>query len=127
MERQRVLDEQVMGQNMQVAAAGTSLNHVDLNGASGFTLPAALLAQYPALQGLQWDQLGAPGQGDEGDYSGRSNYDNSSQGEYFEDDEGEYGSGSGGTGGEGAGAGAGLGGGGWGDGHAEWASDFEGR
>ena len=51
----------------------------------GFTLPAALLAQYPALQGLQWDQLsGGP---DEGDISGRSSFDASSGGDYYEEDE----------------------------------------
>lgn len=135
LERRRVMEEQVMGQNMQVATApgtsSSSLNPggVDLNsGAGGFTLPAALLAQYPALQGLQWDQLGAAGQGDDGDYSGRSNYDNSSQGEYFDDDDGGYGSGgTGGGGGGGGGDGNGMGGGGWGEGRADWASDFEGR
>lgn len=53
-------------------------------------LPAALLVQYPALAGLQWDQL-PPGNPEEveGDISGRSSFDASSGGEYF-DDEGEY-------------------------------------
>ena len=64
---------------------------------SGMTLPAALLAQYPALAGIQWDALpGGSGPGgldvDEGeldDYgpSGRSSFDASSGGELdFEDD-----------------------------------------
>jgi hypothetical protein len=50
-------------------------------------LPAALLAQYPALAGIQWDQL-PPGNPDEmeGDISGRSSFDASSGGEYFEDE-----------------------------------------
>jgi hypothetical protein len=52
-------------------------------------LPAALLAQYPALAGLQWDQLPAGPPDDEGDISGRSSFDASSGGEYF-DDEGDY-------------------------------------
>lgn len=53
-------------------------------------LPAALLAQYPALAGIQWDQL-PPGNPDEveGDISGRSSFDASSGGEYF-DDESDY-------------------------------------
>ena len=65
---------------------------------SGMTLPAALLAQYPALAGIQWDALPPtePGQGgldvDDGEFddfgpSGRSSYDASSGGEVeFEDD-----------------------------------------
>ncbi|KAH7401619.1 hypothetical protein BKA66DRAFT_405778 [Pyrenochaeta sp. MPI-SDFR-AT-0127] len=53
-------------------------------------LPAALLAQYPALAGIQWDQL-PPGPPDEveGDISGRSSFDASSGGEYF-DEESDY-------------------------------------
>ncbi|PGH07818.1 hypothetical protein GX51_01528 [Blastomyces parvus] len=58
---------------------------------SGFTLPAALLAQYPALQTLQWDQL-ASQQDDTSDIGGggggRGTYDASSGGEYgFGDDD----------------------------------------
>ena len=62
---------------------------------SGMTLPAALLAQYPALAGIQWDTLPAGGPGldmDDGDFddygpSGRSSFDASSGGELdFEDD-----------------------------------------
>ncbi|ORX92894.1 hypothetical protein BCR34DRAFT_500301 [Clohesyomyces aquaticus] len=57
-----------------------------------YGLPAALLAQYPALAGIQWDQLppGAPEEV-EGDISGRSSFDASSGGELFEDEEGDYG------------------------------------
>ncbi|KAF1960309.1 hypothetical protein CC80DRAFT_404389 [Byssothecium circinans] len=53
-------------------------------------LPASLLAQFPALAGIQWDQL-PPGAPDEveGDISGRSSFDASSGGELF-DDEGDY-------------------------------------
>lgn len=53
-------------------------------------LPAALLAQYPALAGIQWDQL-PPGPPDEveGDFSGRSSFDASSGGEYL-DEESDY-------------------------------------
>ncbi|PYI14182.1 C2H2 type zinc finger domain protein [Aspergillus japonicus CBS 114.51] len=52
-----------------------------------FVLPAALLAQYPALQTLQWDQIPATAD-DPSDIGGRSSFDASSGGEFgFEDDE----------------------------------------
>lgn len=55
--------------------------------ASSFVLPAALLAQYPALQTLQWDQIPASAD-DPSDIGGRSSFDASSGGEFgFEDDE----------------------------------------
>lgn len=94
-----------------------------LNGANnGFEFPAAILAQYPALQAFQWDQLGqaGPSGDDGGELSGRSSFDASSQGEYFDDDEGGYVSGNGG--------GVGFtGAGGWGPEQADWPSDYEGR
>ena len=81
MERQRNMDEQMMGHQMSI---GGLAPQAPMNG-GGFTLPAALLAQYPALQGLQWDQIsGGP---EEGDISGRSSFDASSGGDYFEEDE----------------------------------------
>lgn len=55
-----------------------------------YGLPAALLAQYPALAGIQWDQLPSGPEEVEGDISGRSSFDASSGGELFEDDDGEY-------------------------------------
>ncbi|PSN64041.1 hypothetical protein BS50DRAFT_499860 [Corynespora cassiicola Philippines] len=56
-----------------------------------YGLPAALLAQYPALAGIQWDQLPpGPPEEVEGDISGRSSFDASSGGEQFFDDEGDY-------------------------------------
>ncbi|KAI9375404.1 hypothetical protein BJX61DRAFT_531607 [Aspergillus egyptiacus] len=52
-----------------------------------FILPAALLAQYPALQTLQWDQIPA-GADDLSDVGGRNSFDASSGGEFgFDDDE----------------------------------------
>lgn len=52
-----------------------------------FVLPAALLAQYPALQTLQWDQIPAATE-DPSDVGGRSSFDASSGGEFgFDDDE----------------------------------------
>ena len=83
----------------------------------GFTLPAALLAQYPALQGLQWDQLGAGGPGDDGEISGRSSFDASSGGDFYDDEESGYVSGPGTAYGSAWTAGGGP----------EWASDYEGR
>lgn len=64
---------------------------VDQNGfpmdtSGNYTLPAALLAQYPALATLSWSQ------GDvnvEDDPSGRSSFDASGS-EYYEEDEGGY-------------------------------------
>lgn len=53
-----------------------------------YGLPAALLAQYPALAGIQWDQLPAGGPDEmEGDISGRSSFDASSGGELFEEED----------------------------------------
>ncbi|KAL4975711.1 hypothetical protein BDW66DRAFT_63722 [Aspergillus desertorum] len=52
-----------------------------------FILPAALLAQYPALQTLQWDQL-PTGTDDASDIGGHNSFDASSGGEFgFDDDE----------------------------------------
>ncbi|EAW08042.1 putative C2H2 transcription factor Crz1 [Aspergillus clavatus NRRL 1] len=60
---------------------------LDGSAAGNFILPAALLAQYPALQNLQWDQLAATAD-DPSDIGGRSSFDASSGGEFgFEDDE----------------------------------------
>lgn len=58
-----------------------------LDNGQGFTLPAALLAQYPALQNLQWDQIATTGD-DVSDMSGRNSFDASSGGEFgFDDDD----------------------------------------
>jgi len=54
-------------------------------------LPAAILAQYPALAGLQWDQLPpGPPEEVEGDISGRSSFDASSGGEYYDEEGDNY-------------------------------------
>jgi hypothetical protein len=52
-------------------------------------LPAALLVQYPALAGIQWDQLPA-GPPEDDDVGGRSSFDASSGGEYFDEDGSDY-------------------------------------
>ncbi|KAL8693690.1 MAG: hypothetical protein Q9218_001547 [Villophora microphyllina] len=116
MERQRLYDEQMAANNHQNGGLHP-IPQPMMNG--GFALPAALLAQYPALQGLQWDQLAGPGPGDEGDISGRSSFDASSGAEsgYYEDE--------GLDGGYTSGPGTGFAPHGY-AGH-EWASDYEGR
>ena len=71
---------------------------------SGMTLPAALLAQYPALAGIQWDGLPAGGNGyndmdDDFDYEpgGRNSFEMSSGGEWdLEEEEEGYDAGNGG-------------------------------
>ena len=50
----------------------------------GNFLPEALLAQYPALRGIDWTNVSQGGP-DEDAYSGRSSFDASSGGEYYED------------------------------------------
>ena len=117
------------GNSMHMAMSGGGAPEAQMqppsNGGGGaFALPAALLAQYPALQGIQWDQLaaGGPDDMDGGEMvsvSGRSSYDASSGAEsYFEDEDGVYVSGTG--------TGVGRGQGYAGAGH-DWASDYEGR
>ncbi|KAK4496549.1 hypothetical protein PRZ48_012529 [Zasmidium cellare] len=50
----------------------------------GNFLPEALLAQYPALRGIDWTNV-PQGPPEEDAYSGRSSFDASSGGEYYED------------------------------------------
>ena len=52
----------------------------------GNFLPAALLAQYPALAGIDWSTVPQGPPPDEGDYSGRSSFEASSGGEYYGED-----------------------------------------
>ncbi len=60
---------------------------IDGQQGGNFILPAALLAQYPALQTLQWDQIPA-GNDDASDFGGRTSFDASSGGEFgYDDDE----------------------------------------
>ena len=71
---------------MQPAPAPLMVPNMDGPHTGNFVLPAALLAQYPALQTLQWDQI--PGTADDMSHvGGRSSFDASSGGEFdFEDD-----------------------------------------
>lgn len=58
----------------------------------GNFLPAAILQQYPALAGIDWNSM-PQGPPPEEDYSGRSSFEASSGGEYYEDmSDGEMGS-----------------------------------
>ena len=155
MERQRLWEEQMMGAQAQGMGmpGGNGLSaggQMDLganaagNGAmqnnGGFSWPAALLAQHPALQTIPWDQLGngnghggggggggAGVGGDDGaDLNGTAGFDNGSGGDYFDEDD----EGSGYVSGPGTGfAHAHAQQGGWGAvGEAQdWASDYEGR
>jgi hypothetical protein len=50
----------------------------------GNFLPAALLQQYPALAGIDWNTI-PQGPPPEEDYSGRSSFEASSGGEYYDD------------------------------------------
>ncbi|KAL8812941.1 MAG: hypothetical protein Q9200_000638 [Gallowayella weberi] len=118
LERQRLYDEQ-MAANNHPNGGLHPMPQPMMNG--GFTLPAALLAQYPALQGLQWDQLAGSGAGDE-DVGGRGSYDASSGPESgFYDDDGADG---GYVSGPGSGFATGQV---WHDAGHDWASDYEGR
>ncbi|KAL8798712.1 MAG: hypothetical protein Q9182_006445 [Xanthomendoza sp. 2 TL-2023] len=118
LERQRLYDEQMTANNHPNGGLHPMPQPM-MNG--GFTLPAALLAQYPALQGLQWDQLAASGAGDE-EVSGRGSYDASSGPESgFYDDDGADG---GYVSGPGSGFATGQV---WHDAGHDWASDYEGR
>lgn len=64
-----------------------NVSGMDGQSSGSFVLPAALLAQYPALQTLQWDQITA-GSEDPSDIGGRSSFDASSGGEFgFDDDD----------------------------------------
>ena len=86
MDRQR-LDERMMNQNMQVGGM-TPPAPMNGMGQQQFALPAALLLQYPALQGLQWDQMPQGGPDEEPELSSRSSFDASSGGDFYEEDEG---------------------------------------
>jgi len=86
--RKAWLEEQ---QQAQVAAGlvapqpANAQPHLDMMG-NNFLLPAAILQQYPALAGLDWNSLHQQGPPpDEEVYSGRSSFDASSGGELHED------------------------------------------
>ncbi len=89
--------QQQMSYSLQPAPQPLMIGMDPTTGAGGFALPAALLAQYPALQNIDWSQMQS-GQDDElSDVGiGRHSFDGSSGGEYYDDDVSEgYVSGSG--------------------------------
>jgi transcription factor CRZ1 len=88
--------QQQMQYNLQPAPQPLMIDMDPTTGAGGFALPAALLAQYPALQNIDWSQM--QGGQDDGELSdmGRPSFDGSSGGEYYDDELSEgYVSGSG--------------------------------
>lgn len=86
-ERNRLWNEQRMQQDManmqQPQPLGLDPNGFPMDASGNYTLPAALLAQYPALAGLSWSGDGALD--DE-----RSSFDASGSEYYDEDNEGGY-------------------------------------
>ena len=96
--KQMMEQQQQMSYNLQPVPQPMMVGMDPSTGTGGFALPAALLAQYPALQHIDWSQV--PSTQDDGDLSdvgiGRANFDASSGGEYYDDDVSEgYVSGSG--------------------------------
>ena len=97
--KQMMEQQHHMQYNLQPATQPMMIGMDPATGAGGFALPAALLAQYPALQNIDWSQV--PTTQDDGELSdvgnmGRPSFDGSSGGEYYEDDVSEgYVSGSG--------------------------------
>jgi transcription factor CRZ1 len=80
-----LLDEEAIERQVPVDQAGYPMD------ASGnYTLPAALLAQYPALATLSWGEIPQGDVGIDEEASGRSSFDASGSEYYDEGDEGGY-------------------------------------
>jgi hypothetical protein len=100
-ERQRLWQEQHMqniAQNMQhqpPPPMGVDSNGFPMDASGNYTLPAALLAQYPALATLSWSDLPQGDAAMDDDISGRSSFDASGSEYYDEGDEAGYVSGPG--------------------------------
>ncbi|RFU26713.1 hypothetical protein B7463_g9623, partial [Scytalidium lignicola] len=93
-ERQRLWQEQRMqniAQNMQQPQAmAVDGNGFPMDSSGNYTLPAALLAQYPALATLSWSDLPQGDVNIDDDHSGRSSFDASGSEYYDEDNDGGY-------------------------------------
>lgn len=95
-ERQRLWNEQRMQNmhNMQPQPIAVDANGFPIDASGNYTLPAALLAQYPALAGLSWEDMGKGGGngGFEGEMEddARSSFDASGSEYYDEGDDGRY-------------------------------------
>ncbi|TAQ88882.1 hypothetical protein B7494_g2815 [Chlorociboria aeruginascens] len=90
-ERQRLWQEQRM-QNMHNMQQPQPIpvDGFPMDASGNYTLPAALLAQYPALATLSWSEIPQGDAGLEDDPSGRSSFDASGS-EYYDDgDDGGY-------------------------------------
>jgi hypothetical protein len=88
-ERQRLWQEQRMQHNMQQPIQ-VDANGFPMDASGNYTLPAALLAQYPALANLSWADMPSGDVGLDDDPSGRSSFDASGSEYYDEGDEGGY-------------------------------------
>lgn len=94
-ERQRVWQEQRI-QNMhsmqqpQPQPIPVDANGFPMDASGNYALPAALLAQYPALATLSWSELPQGDVGVDDDPSGRSSFDASGSEYYDEGDDGGY-------------------------------------
>ncbi|KAI9734942.1 MAG: DNA-binding transcription factor [Cirrosporium novae-zelandiae] len=129
LERRRVWEQEMLNASAQQQAALIASQQqqqqqqqipsqpIGIPAAPSFTLPVALLNQYPALRGLQWDAL--PSNDDPSDISGRSSFDAGSTTGDVDFDDGGY------VSGPGAPPGMGLSS-SWGGGDSGW-SDFSGR
>lgn len=96
--KQMMEQQQQMQYNLQPTPQPMMIGMDPTSGSGGFALPAALLAQYPALQNIDWSQMSnAQDDGELSDVGmNRASYDGSSGGEYYDDDINEgYVSGSG--------------------------------
>lgn len=93
-ERSRQWQEQQlqnMTQSMQPPQSiGYDAHGFPIDALGNYTLPAALLAQYPALATINWPELGHAGQDIEDDISGRSSFDASASDYYEENGEDGY-------------------------------------
>ncbi|KAH6675566.1 BcCRZ1, transcription factor Zn, C2H2 [Halenospora varia] len=88
-ERQRQWQEQRMQHNIQQPVP-VDANGFPMDASGNYTLPAALLAQYPALATLSWAEMPQGDGGMDDDPSGRSSFDASGSEFYEEGDEGGY-------------------------------------
>jgi len=91
-ERQRLWQEQRM-QNMHMQSpqpVAVDANGFPMDPSGNYTLPAALLAQYPALATLSWSDIPQGDVGLDDDPSGRSSFDASGSEYYDEGDDGGY-------------------------------------
>lgn len=80
-----------MAQNMQQPqAVAVDANGFPLDAGGNYSLPAALLAQYPALATLSWSDLPQGDVSIDDDPSGRSSFDASGSEYYDEDNDGGY-------------------------------------